>query len=272
MTKFLFFVLTFLLTVPVSAQKKEKDFPRAVFVKNDGSEMNVLFVAYTYPTQPYLRFLKGTDILNFEYKLTPEGKTEKIKSDELQLVRFIDQYEDEILGLEKLTMKAVNENGKISEKSMVSWQPLLYDGKIKIYGSNSFMCASDGNQCTYSLSKFYMKNAKDDYAVMPIDYDRLNLLNIWKADERFIEAFKLVGKNCENFNNYVDTVYGQFQDKAFRKKMTAEIKEARKRGFEEAKAEKLRFNASQERVGLRVQEFYLNLYMGIIKEYEKNCP
>lgn len=271
MRKTLLFAFFILLSAASFAQKQKEIYPKAIMVMNDGSEKNVYFVAYNYPIKPALKFFRKTDILNFEVKLSPEAETEKINSDLVKAVKFVDDYDDEILGLEKLKMKTVDSDGKISDKSHVSWQPLLYDGKIKIYGSNSYMCAQDGNQCSYAVSEFFLRNSQDDYAVMPVDYDRLNLLNFWKADERMIESFKLVGKNCANFNSYVDTVYQKFQDKNFRKKMSADIKEARKRGFDEGKAENLGYNRTQERVGRRTQEYYMNFYVGIIQEYEKNC-
>lgn len=264
------FSLLFAVTA-VDAQKKNKEkYSQAVFTMNDGSEKNVLFVAYTFPTESLYAFMKGSDIYKFEYKLEPEGKLLKVDASELQKVKFLDEFEDERLGLERLKLKAVNDKGVVDDKAYNSWQPLLYDGKIKIYGSNLYSCS--GSICTFVFSKFYLRNEKDDFAVMPIDFDRLNLLNLGKMDEKMVEAFRLVGKGCPEFNKYLDGFYAKLQEKSFRKQVNEDMKKARQRGFAEAKAEKLGYRATQDRVGRYVMEYNLNLYTGIVREYEKNCP
>ena len=57
--------------------------------------------------------------------------------------------------INKLDLKAINTKGEVVDKSHDSSQPILYDGKLQIYGSNIF--ASDKNLCRYSYSAFYIK-------------------------------------------------------------------------------------------------------------------
>ncbi|MCC2589826.1 hypothetical protein [Chryseobacterium sp. MFBS3-17] len=162
--------------------------------------------------------MKESDIYKFEYKLEPEGKLLKVDASELQKVKFLDEFEDERLGLERLKLKAVNDKGVVDDKAYNSWQPLLYDGKIKIYGSNLYSCS--GSICTFLFSKFYLRNEKDDFTVMPIDFDRLNLLNLGKMDEKRVEALRLVGKDCPEFSKYIDFFYDNLKnDKEFKKSL-----------------------------------------------------
>src|SRR5690606_17494108 len=92
----------------LSAQKSDKEiYSRAVFTMNDGSEKPVLFYRYTYPTQSVYTYIEGSDIHNFEYKLEEEGKILKLNAKEVKKVKFLDEYEDEKLGLERLQLKAV---------------------------------------------------------------------------------------------------------------------------------------------------------------------
>lgn len=179
-------------------------------------------MAYTFPTESLYAFMKESDIYKFEYKLGPEGKLLKVDASELQKVKFLDEFEDERLGLERLKLKAVNDKGVVDDKAYNSWQPLLYDGKIKIYGSNLYSCS--GSICTFVFSKFYHRNERDDFAVMPIDFDRLNLLNLCKMDEKRVEAFRLVGKGGPEFNKYLDGFYAKLQKKSFRKQVNEDMK------------------------------------------------
>lgn len=107
----------------LSAQKSDKEiYSRAVFTMNDGSEKPVLFYGYTYPTQSVYTYIEGSDIHKFEYKLEAESKVLKIDAKEVKMVKFLDEYEDEILGLERLVLKAVNVKGEIVDKAYDSWQ------------------------------------------------------------------------------------------------------------------------------------------------------
>lgn len=255
----------------ISAQKKKaKDnYSRAVFTMNDGSEKPILFYGYTYPTESFYAFMKGSDIYNFEYKLDPEGKLLKVDAKEVKKVKFLDEYEDEKLGLERLKLKAINAKGEVTDKAYDSWQPLLYDGKIKIYGSTMYSCTN--NVCSYGNTKIYLRNAKDEFAIMPIDYDRLNLLNIGRIDEKMVEAFRMVGSGCSDFNVYLDSLYSKMQDKVFRKQFSQDWMAVRKKAMKDGREQRLGFAGTQKLIGTYMMEFYMKLYTGIVLEYEKNC-
>lgn len=251
-------------------KEKISDLPKVEFTLMDGSKINGLFVAYNYPNGSYPGFFDKNNIYSFEYKKTQESKTEKLVANDVKILKIFDENGEVVNSIEKLNMKAVDKNGEASDKKKKSFQPLLYDGKIQIFGSNINMCTN--SICNYAYSEFYIKNAKDDFAIMPVDYDKLNLLNVFSIYDKLVEAFRYAGRNCLDFQKYMDVFEAKIKDKSFRKKMTADVKETRKRAFDEAKAQKLGHNEIQEMIGLRMQEYYLNLYSGIISEYEKNCP
>ncbi len=254
----------------LSAQKSDREiYSRAVFTMNDGSKKPVLFYRYTYPTQSLYTYIEGSDIHNFEYKLEAESKILKINAEEVKKVRFMDEYEDEILGLERLQLKAVNIKGEIVDKAYDSWQPLLYDGKIKIYGSTSYNCTN--NACSYANTRIYIRNAKDDFAIMPIDYDRLNLFNMGKVDEKMVEAFRMVGGGCADFNIYLETLQNKLRDREFRKQYSQEWLAIFRKSIKEGRARRKGKATTNNTIAENMMEFYMKMYTGIVFEYEKNC-
>lgn len=112
-------------------------------------------------------------------------------------------------------IKAINTKGEVVDKSHDSSQPILYDGKLQIYGSNIF--ASDKNLCRYSYSAFYIKNSKNDFGIMPIDFDRINIFNIGSIPEKMVEDFRFVGKDWPEFQNYLKTLQSKVVEKSFQK-------------------------------------------------------
>lgn len=275
MTKKLFIAISVVASIAVFSQKKEKKeetYPKAEFTLEDGNKMSALFVAYTYPNGSYPSFFDKDDIYSFEYKTSPESKTEKISAKEVKSMKIYNDEGDFVNGVERLDLKAINSNGELVDKTKRSFQPLLYDGKIQIFGSNIFMCQGNiKSHCTYVYSTFYIRNSKDDFAIMPVDYDRINLFNFGSAEEKMIGAFRVVGKNCESFNQYLSFLEKKLGEKEFRKKFKEEFKKVRTEAFEEAKNSGKKGNF-QNIVGDKMLLYYLNFYSGIVKEYEKNCP
>lgn len=259
----------FLSGTATFAQIRNNLHSRAVFTLNDGSEQPVFFEGYTTPSQSIMQFVRGTDIYKFRYKLEEDAKTLTIDASEVKKVKFLDEFEEERLGWERLNLYAVSDKGEVTEKVYESWQPLLYDGKIKVYGSNVYSCTSYG--CQWAHVRMYLRNEKDDFAVMPVDYDRL-LISFWKQDEKLVEALRLVGKDCPEFNKYIDFFYDKLKnDKEFRKKFKRDRDYLRQRALKETKARGLR---GRERVRFfenYTLDFHLDFYQKVIAEYEKNC-
>lgn len=272
--KFLFFFMCFISAEFFCQQyygkNKVKDLPKVEFLLADGSTVNGFFVGYTYPNGTYPGFFDKDDIYNFVYKKSKTSDDEKFGADEVKLVKIYDEYDDVASAIERLDMRYVNKDGKISDKKKRSFQPLLYDGKIQIFGSNLKICT--GAACNYVYSKFYIKNAKDDFAVMPVDYDKLSIFNFGSMYDKMVEAFKYAGRNCPEFQKYMDDFQAKLQDKDFKKEINAKFKGIRKQAFDDAKKSNLGYNGTQDLIGDYMLRAYLEFYGGIIREYEKNCP
>lgn len=264
-----FFYLEFYTQQYYGKEKFDK-LPKVEFTLMNDTKIEGLLVAYNYPNGSYPSFFDKNNIYSFQYKKNENSETENIKANDVKKIQVFDQSGDPISTIEKLDMVAVDKNGDVTKKTKKSFQPLLYDGKIQIFGSNINICTN--SICYYAYSEFYIKNTKDDFAVMPVDYDRINLLNIFSISDKLVEAFRYTGRNCPDFQKYMDIFEAKIKDKSFRKKMTSDLKEIRKKSFDDGKSQKLGHDGIQDLLGLRTQEYYLNLYSGIIKEFEKNCP
>ncbi|MFN4363666.1 hypothetical protein [Chryseobacterium hispalense] len=250
-------------------KQQVKDLPKAEFLLADGSTVNGFLVGYTYPNGTYPGFFDKDDIYNFIYKKTKTSEDEKFGADEVKSVKIYDEHDDVTSAIERLDMKYVDKDGKVNDKKKRSFQPLLYDGKIQIYGSNMKMCSVAS--CNYIYSQLYIRNAKDDFAVMPVDYDKLGLF-AGSLYEKMVEAFRYAGRDCPDFQKYMDTFEAKLNDKDFKKSLNAKFKDIRKQAFDEGKKNKLGHNATQDLLGDYMMQAYLEFYGGIIKEYEKNCP
>lgn len=246
-----------------------KDLPKAEFLLADGSKVSGFFVGFTYPNGTYPDFFNKNDIYNFIYKKAKTSEDEKLGANDVKSVKIYDEHDDVINAIERLDMKYVDKDGHVSDKKKRSFQPLLYDGKIQIYGSNLKMCSTA--ICNYAYSQLYIRNAKDDFAVMPVDYDKLGLF-AGSLYEKMVEAFRYAGRDCPEFQKYMDTFEAKLEDKDFKKTINTKFKDIRKKAFDEGKKNKLGHNATQDLLGDYMLEAYLEFYGGIIREYEKNCP
>ena len=252
-------------------KKEMKDQPKVEFTLEDGSKINGLFVGYNYPNGTYPGFFDKDDIYSFEYKKTESSSSEKIGAKDVKIVKIFDDYGDMVNMIERLDMKFVNKKGVANDKNNRSFQPLIYDGKIQIFGSNIQICVQN-SACNYAYSALYLRNKKDDFAIMPIDYDKLSLLNVFSVYDKLVEALRYAGRDCQEFQKYMNLFEAKIKDKSFRKQLNATYKENKKLAIDEGKKNNLTYSETQELLGDKMLAFYIDLYGGVIKEYEKNCP
>ncbi|MBD8081704.1 hypothetical protein [Chryseobacterium caseinilyticum] len=270
----LLILVTCIYSVQVFSQQyygkqQSKNLPKVEFILADGSKVDAFFVGYTYPNGTYPGFFDKDDIYNFVYKKTKTSADEKFGANEVKLVKIYDDHDDVVNAIERLDMKYIDKNGQVSDKKKRSFQPMLYDGKLQIFGSNLTICT--GAACNYVYSKIYIKNAKDDFAVMPVDYDKMGLF-AGSLYDKMAEAFKYAGRDCPEFLKYMEQFDAKLEDKEFKKEIATRFKGIRKKAYEDAKKDKLGYNGTQELIGQYMLQAYLDFYGGIVREYEKNCP
>lgn len=203
------------------------------------------------------------DRTKFNFKKTPDGASEKI---ELNNIKSITLKAEDTITYEKLKLKTINSKLEVVDLKREIMAPLIKKGKINVYGLRVYEC---GHGCSLMWILAYIKKPNDEFAYIPVDYNRLNLFNLGKIDDKFFKAFEEVGKDCPEFLSYLETRKAQFNDKAYKKELLA----ARKQ-FDKDKKEKLKLTDKRERRKMEDQmdtDYYLKFYLDEIDAYSSRC-
>lgn len=256
---------------------EKRPFIPVEITKTDGSTENILLRDIYFPkAESFMGIVaqnKNKSVFEneqlFEYKTSEASEIKKIGYHDIQKIKVVDKYDDEVIGYEKLSIKKVSKDNDVKDKNYTAILPILYDGKIDIYGYEYTVCGN-GMGCMYAGTIMYIKNDKSDFAVMPVDVDEVSLFNLGSLDEKLINAFKYAGGDCPEFVKYLDNLYIKLQDRDFRKKMKQDIKDNYQKAIDESKSldKKDRFNY----VTRKRSEYDIKMFVKIINEYEKNCP
>ncbi|MCY1245255.1 hypothetical protein D9M69_617850 [compost metagenome] len=116
----------------------------------------------------------------------------------------------------------------------------------------------------------YVKKPNDEFAYVPVDYNRTNLLNLGKIDDKFFKAFEEVGKDCPEFLSYVAEKKAEFNGKGHGKKRLADFKQHEKDKKEKLK--QIKNNRERRKMADDVDtEYNLKFYLDVIKEYSSRC-
>lgn len=280
MKKYLF-VFSLLFTFSVYAQKsdiKKSEYAPIEITKTDGSKMNVLFKRITMPGLSNFQEMFGgasNTNIRIEYKTSETGPVEKMNSKDIEKIKFLDENNDEIGGYERLKIKEFDRNNVLQATKKVIYMPQVYDGKISIYGEPVFICSTMSPNskavfgCRYAYSTFYLKNNQEKFAVTPLD---IKIFNMSRSFDNFVNAFKAAGKDCPEFNAYLEAFRKKMEDKEFQRKMRDDITDYRKEVKKQAKDLDLNSREKEDYLARKMFFHEAQLYIGIVKEYEKNCP
>ncbi|KQT18236.1 hypothetical protein ASG31_05770 [Chryseobacterium sp. Leaf404] len=271
-------LLLLFIAVQITAQKKS-DYAPVEITKADGSKMTVLFKRITLPQlSSFKSFFGGEQNTNvkIEYKISEDGQKMTMNSKDIVGFKFLDKENDEIAAFERLSIRVFDKNNVLKDLKQVMYMPLVYEGKINVYGEANFICqASPGSNkivkgtCEYAYSTFYLKNNQENFAVTPLD---IKLFNRERSLDNFANAYKVAGKECPAFTKYLDDLRARVNDKAFTKKMREDMISYRK---EVKKASHEIDGNREDRMEYIGRQLFLHeaqMYIDIVKEYEKNCP
>lgn len=258
--------------------KKKSDYAPVEITKVDGSKMTVLFKRITLPTLSSFKYVFGGDQntnVKIEYKTSENGSTEKMNSKDIVRFRFLDEDENEIAAYERLHLRVFDKNNVLKDTKQVMYMPLVYEGKINVYGEANFICqtAPGSNKvvkgtCEYAYSTFYLKNNQENFAVAPLD---IKILNKERSIDNFMNAYKVAGKDCPEFTTYLNNVRAKVEDKDFTRKMRDEAISYRKEIKKNSRDLDLNKEERVEYVGRKLFLQEARFYINIVKEYEKSC-
>lgn len=281
--KYLFLFLIFFSQFFLS-QKKKRDANTEVAVqitRENGSEENGKMSGIYFPVtnsfagmiaQSNSKYSLYSDDVKFEFINETTGETENIPFKDLKKIKVLDDFEDEIMGYEKLKIQEFDKDMKKIPKNYEAFLPILYEGKINLYGYDLMTCTGKNYTfCTYNATMLYIKNQSDAIAYMPIDYDRIWQFAWGSISKRFIAAFREGGNNCQNFQNYLNDVENKIEENGYASTLFVNWKNDMKTFRTEAKKQNLKgskFTSAKQKMQ---QQLFIKPYMGLIKEYEKNC-
>jgi len=240
--KFVKTEITFLNGKVTEGYLKDFRLPRTVEVRGPGYEFKSF--------EKKLRL----DSKQFSYKkeLT-DDKAKAIGTDSIKAIKFIEG--DSITYFEKMTLKTVNTKNQLIDLEREVFLPLIQKGKIDLYG---LKVKEAGNDDLITVLA-YIKKPEDNFAVIPIDMNRLNIFNVWSMEERFVHGFKFITTDCAAFQALMDERLQKIEsgDKEYKQTM----KESYQDFMKNAKG------TPEDKFSF----YYYNLYLDVIDDYSDLC-
>lgn len=267
------FTLLCILSLVMNAQKKEVNGEDDLveFQLEDGTSFKAHLFGTVTKTINLGQIILNNRISGFQYIGLEDQKKHEINSKDIKKVIYYNG-EDIVNIQEKIKIKTVDKKGNLSGNTAETFEFLLYDGKIKLYGSNVFECISL-NVCYYTHSDFYIKKSDDEFAVLAVKTKSQFNSKMGSSIANIVDAFRVVGKGCSPFNQYLDMFDKEMmQDKQLDKTLQKEYQEIYKSTEKELRKDREQFRKLFYVVANKIQSRQAEVYIGIIKEYEKNCP
>jgi hypothetical protein len=204
---------------------------------------------------------------SFTFKNTIEGAPRNLTQKDFNEIRIFD---DKLQGQDYklMDLKTVNVKGDIIDLHKKAWLPLYSVDKISIYAYDVMFSDNRGSPSKYAFTAVYLNNPKDNFAINPIDYNRINLFNFGKIDDKLIFVLKEVFKDCpefvKKFNGDPKKVLSNyFKDPQQRKIDKKEFKENSK---DLSKHEKKELEMKMN------EKMWIDPYLKLIEEYNTTCP
>lgn len=273
MVKKLLLVILCVLNSAFNAQEKKTydDNDVAEFQLENGTSFKAHSIKTVTKTINWGLIILHNRISAFQYITLADQKKGEIDSKDVKRVLYysggdVDQIQ------EKIKIKKVDKKGSLSDDSAETFEYLLYDGKIKLYGSNVFECI-DLTNCYYTHSNFYIQKAGDPYTVLAVKPKSQFNSKMGSSIENMVDAFRAIGGDCNSFNQYLNSFDKEMmQDKQLDKTLQKEYQEIYKNTLKEVKNDRVQLRKLFQIVADKIQSRQGEIYIGIIKEYEKNCP
>lgn len=251
-----------------------KEFIPSEITLNDGSIMNGFIKDFTLPKSVEFRGLGydfssiesklNLDATSIKYRSSKEGSTELL---DIKNIKSILLKSEDTVRYEKLKLKTINTKNEVIDLNREVMIPLLKEGPINLYGLTAYSC-QNGCEMMYVIA--YIKNVNQDYAYIPIDYNRVNIFNLGSMDDKFIKAFEEAGSDCPEFLEYLKKNKKNFADKEYRKDAKANYKQ-----FQKDKKEKLKDIKGSRNKKIAEDKmntaYFLKMYTDIIDEYTSRC-
>lgn len=161
-----------------------------------------------------------------------------------------------------LSLKTVNVKGEIVDLDTKAWLPLYSSDRVNIFAYTILVNKN------YFWTPVYLNKEDEDFAISPIDINRINVFNIGKIDDKIIVALKEVFKDCPNYvkiinEDPVKKLTDNFQNSKEQKEIIKKFEQENKELPKKDKKKKLdELKAS----------FLIQPFLNFINEYKSTCP
>lgn len=223
------------------------------------------FTTFNYQTgfETLEKQLNLTD-KSFDFKNTEEGVSRKLTNDEIDQITIV-HSKAKFSTYQLYGMKTANSKGKIVDLNRKIWLPVIKKGKVNILGFNIV----NSNTGRYGETVVYLNRDGEDFAINPIDRNRINLFNLGKIDDKFVATLNEIFKDCPEFLSSINE-----DPKTFTEQITKRIKENRKEAEKQFKEDSKKLKGNDKKL-LEMQiyeQFYISEYVRLIEDYLKFCP
>ncbi len=199
----------------------------------------------------------------FDFKVSEDAKPQKVTSGEIVNV-VLKEEDGSTTEYQYLGVKTVNGKGELIDFKQKVWLPVIRKDKINILGYEYYE-QSGGRPADLMFIPVYLRNPKEDFAIVPIDFNRINLFNFGKLDDKFKVAIDAVFKDCPAFLEIFHASYDQKVSTFDMDKMKAEQKALKK-------AKGLSGAERRQKYNQTIIDFAINPYIRMVEEYKKACP
>ena len=127
-----------------------------------------------------------------------------------------------------MKLKTVNVKGELIDVEKTVVLPLEQEGKFNLYGIN--LSFTQNNRYTNSMYLPYIKKPNDEYGIILIDINRINLFNLGKIDDKIKTGLLAISNDCPNYQKDIDSEMKTFENEVveYRREGNKKKNQARK--------------------------------------------
>lgn len=266
-----FFIFTFSYSQNVLFNFSKKEFIKSEiefksgtkikgFVKDFNAPNTVEFRNFDFNFKSIESKLK-LDRETIIFKESKDSKSRKIGTDSIKSVVLFE--DDDTIKYEKIKLKTINSSLKLIDLEREIMVPLIREDKINLYGLVVFNC--DG-LCELMYMLTYIKKPNDEFAISPVDVNRLNFFNLFTVEDRFFKAFEITGGDCKAFTSFLKDYKELGKNKEAKKEARDDFKQYRKENKMGSYTRK-ELKSATEAYG----KLFLKNYHILIDNYAKRC-
>lgn len=198
-----------------------------------------------------------------KFRANASEKAIYIPSDSINQISHFDKELNKVKEFKRLRILKTKNNGEIIDSEKSVFMALIKKDSISYYGYNLLV------ENRYARTVFYMNNAKDNFAINPLDFSLLDLIKKENTlQTEVINAIKFITKDCPEFHKKLETkpeITKEMKKDALQKykQMEKDIAEGKKKL--KTRREKNEFESEV------YSNYFLAPFITLTEEYKQSC-